>query len=71
MKRRKIIGIIMAAIISSSLLFGNVTNTYATDSSVQAKAIVNEMTIEQKIGQMLILDSGKWKAKIKSLISLQ
>lgn len=37
MKRKKIMGIIMAALISSSLLFGNVTNTYASDSIVQAK----------------------------------
>ena len=37
---------IMATLISSSLILGNATNTYAADSTIQAKAIVNEMTIE-------------------------
>lgn len=69
MKRKKIMGIIMAALISSSLLFGNVTNTYASDSIVQAKAIVSQMTIEQKIGQMLMPDFRQWKMEGEDKVS--
>lgn len=61
MKRKKIMAMIMATLISSSLILGNATNTYAADSTIQAKAIVNEMTIEQKIGQMLMPDFRQWK----------
>ena len=69
MKRKKIMGIIMAALISCSLLFGNVTNTYASDSIVQAKAIVSQMTIEQKIGQMLMPDFRQWKMEGEDKVS--
>ena len=61
MKRKKIMAMIMATLISSSLILGNATNTYAADSTIQAKAIVSEMTIEQKIGQMLMPDFRQWK----------
>ncbi|WP_195244295.1 hypothetical protein, partial [Clostridium celatum] len=60
MKRNKIVAMLMATLVTSSLIFGNVTTTYAADSSVQAKAIVEGMTIEQKIGQMLMPDFRQW-----------
>ena len=47
MKRNKIMAMIMAALISSSVILGDVTTTYAADSTVQAKAFVEEMTNEQ------------------------
>ena len=41
MKRKKIMAMIMATLISSSLILGNATNTYAADSTIQAKATKN------------------------------
>ncbi|WP_195986449.1 glycoside hydrolase family 3 N-terminal domain-containing protein [Clostridium sp. D53t1_180928_C8] len=69
MKRNKIMAMIMAALISSSLILGDVTTTYAADSTVQAKAIVEEMTIEQKIGQMLMPDFRQWKMDGEDAVS--
>ncbi|MDU3724932.1 MAG: hypothetical protein E7G24_17325, partial [Clostridium celatum] len=61
MKKKKITAILLAALVSTSLILGNVTTAYANDSNVQAKAIVEGMTIEQKIGQMLMPDFRQWK----------
>ena len=69
MKRNKIMAMIMAALISSSVILGDVTTTYAADSTVQAKAIVEEMTIEQKIGQMLMPDFRQWKMDGEDAVS--
>lgn len=69
MKRNKIMAMIMTALISSSLILGDVTTTYAADSTVQAKTIVEGMTIEQKIGQMLMPDFRQWKMDGEDAVS--
>ncbi|EKY23138.1 hypothetical protein HMPREF0216_03049, partial [Clostridium celatum DSM 1785] len=40
MEKKKITAILLAALVSTSLILGNVTTAYANDSNVQAKAIV-------------------------------
>ena len=61
MKKNKIISILTASLVSTSLLLGAITTTYASSSSEQAKSIVDGMTIDQKIGQMLMPDFRQWK----------
>ena len=69
MKKKKITAILLAALVSTSLIFGNVTTAYANDSNSQAKAIVQGMTIEQKIGQMLMPDFRQWKMNGEDAVS--
>ena len=61
MKRKKVLAILTSAVLTSSLILGPVTNVYGTDSRTQAKDIVNKMTLDEKIGQMLMPDFRYWK----------
>jgi beta-N-acetylhexosaminidase len=63
MVRNKILALLTSAVITSSLILGSVTNVYGTDSKTQAKDIVNKMTLDEKIGQMLMPDFRYWKTE--------
>lgn len=62
MKRKKIISIISALMITSTLVLGNVKFVNAnTNSKAEAEEIVSKMTLDEKIGQMLMPDFRQWK----------
>lgn len=62
MKRKKIISIISALMITSTLVLGNVRFVDANvNSKAEAEAIVSKMTLDEKIGQMLMPDFRQWK----------
>ena len=63
MKRKKIISILSAFTVASTLLLGNIkfVNAESLNSRVEAEKIVSEMTLDEKIGQMLMPDFRQWK----------
>lgn len=63
MKRKKIISILSAFTVASTLLLGNIkfVNAESLNSRAEAEKIVSEMTLDEKIGQMLMPDFRQWK----------
>ena len=63
MKRKKIISILSAFTVASTLLLGNIKfgNAESLNSRAEAEKIVSEMTLDEKIGQMLMPDFRQWK----------
>lgn len=61
MNKKKIIAFLAAAIFATSLWVRPTTNVSAADSMVEARSIVSEMTLDEKIGQMLMPDFRQWK----------
>lgn len=70
MKKKKIMAILTVMAITSSLLVGSFSKASANDvnSSVEAEKIVSEMSLEEKIGQMLMVDFRQWKQENESSV---
>lgn len=70
MKRKKIISILSAFTVASTLLLGNIkfVNAESLNSRVEAEKIVSEMTLDEKIGQMLMPDFRQWKQEGQSAV---
>lgn len=63
MKKKKIVAILSALAVTSTLVLGNIKFVHADtlNSKAEAAKIVSEMTLEEKIGQMLMPDFRQWK----------
>lgn len=70
MKRKKIISILSAFTVASTLLLGNIkfVNAESLNSRAEAEKIVSEMTLDEKIGQMLMPDFRQWKQAGQSAV---
>ncbi|HHD2754145.1 TPA: glycoside hydrolase family 3 N-terminal domain-containing protein [Clostridium perfringens] len=58
---KKIAAILMAASIVTTTFFSNNKDVMAVDSNVRAKEIVSNMTLEEKLGQMIMPDFRMWQ----------
>lgn len=58
---KKIAAILMAASIVTTTFFINNKNVMAVDSNARAKEIVSNMTLEEKLGQMIMPDFRMWQ----------
>lgn len=58
---KKIAAILMAASIVTTTFFSNNKDVMAVDSDVRAKEIVSNMTLEEKLGQMIMPDFRMWQ----------
>lgn len=63
MKKKKIVAILSALAVTSTLVLGNIKMVHANtlNSKAEAEKIVSQMTLEEKIGQMLMPDFRQWK----------
>ncbi|WP_291651045.1 glycoside hydrolase family 3 N-terminal domain-containing protein [Clostridium sp.] len=64
MKKKKIVAILSALAVTSTLVLGNnikMVHANTLNSKVEAEKIVSEMTLDEKIGQMLMPDFRQWK----------
>lgn len=68
MNKKKIALFLAATMITTSLFTLPSNKTYATDSKIQAKEIVSKMTLDEKIGQMIMPDFRQWKAQGESAV---
>lgn len=70
MKRKKILSILSALAIVSTLVLGNIkfVNADTLNSKAEAEKIVSEMTLDEKIGQMLMPDFRQWKQEGQSSV---
>lgn len=70
MKKKKIISILSALAIVSTLVLGNIkfVNADSLNSRAEAEKIVSEMTLDEKIGQMLMPDFRQWKQEGQSAV---
>lgn len=58
---KKIAAILMAASIVTTTFLSNNKDVMAVDSDVRAKEIVSNMTLEEKLGQMIMPDFRMWQ----------
>ncbi|EOR25166.1 beta-N-acetylhexosaminidase [Clostridium sartagoforme AAU1] len=68
MNKKKISLLLAATMITTSLFTLPSNRTYAMDSKTQAKEIVSKMTLDEKIGQMIMPDFRQWKAQGESAV---
>lgn len=68
MNKKKISLLLAATMITTSLFTLPSNRTYAMDSKTQAKEIVSQMTLDEKIGQMIMPDFRQWKAQGESAV---
>lgn len=70
MKKKKIISILSAFAVASTLVLGNIkfVNAESLNSRAEAEKIVSEMTLDEKIGQMLMPDFRQWKQEGQSAV---
>lgn len=68
MNKKKISLLLAATMITTSLFTLPSNRTYAIDSKTQAKEIVSKMTLDEKIGQMIMPDFRQWKAQGESAV---
>lgn len=68
MNKKKISLLLAATMITTSLFTLPSNGTYAMDSKTQAKEIVSKMTLDEKIGQMIMPDFRQWKAQGESAV---
>lgn len=61
MKRKKLCALIMAAVVATTGLISPAKEVQGYDISAEAKKIVEDMTIEERLGQMLMPDFRKWQ----------
>lgn len=59
MKKGKIISILTAAMVTNSIMLG--MGVSAKDTLNEVEKIVSNMTLEEKVGQMLMPDFRQWK----------
>ncbi|WP_411167513.1 glycoside hydrolase family 3 N-terminal domain-containing protein [Clostridium sp. MB05] len=69
MNKKKIAVLLAATMITTSLFTLPSNKVYATDSKTKAKEIVKSMTLDEKVGQMLMPDFRQWKAKDAQAVS--
>jgi beta-N-acetylhexosaminidase len=68
MNKKRISLLLAATMITTSLFTLPSNRTYAMDSKTQAKEIVSKMTLDEKIGQMIMPDFRQWKAQGESAV---
>jgi len=70
MRKKKIVAILSALFMTSTLIFGNIkfVNADTLNSKAEAEKIVSEMTLDEKIGQMLMPDFRQWKQEGQSAV---
>lgn len=68
MNKKRISLLLAATMITTSLFTLPSNRTYAIDSKTQAKEIVSKMTLDEKIGQMIMPDFRQWKAQGESAV---
>lgn len=70
MKKKKILSILSALAVTSTLILGNIkfVNADTLNSKAEAEKIVSEMTLDEKIGQMLMVDFRQWKQEGQSAV---
>lgn len=61
MNKKKITAFLAAAVFATSLFIRPAINVSALDSKDEAKSMVEKMTLDEKIGQMLMPDFRYWK----------
>lgn len=68
MKKRKILSILCVLSVAGTLVLGNIkfVNADSLNSKAEAEKIVREMTLDEKIGQMLMPDFRQWKQQGQS-----
>lgn len=70
MKKKKIVAILSALAVTSTLVLGNIKIVHADNlnSKAEAEKIVSEMTLDEKIGQMLMPDFRQWRQEGQSAV---
>lgn len=68
MNKKRISLLLAATMITTSLFTLPSNRAYAVDSKTQAKEIVSKMTLDEKIGQMIMPDFRQWKAQGESAV---
>lgn len=70
MKKKKILSILSALAVTTTLILGNIkfVNADTLNSKAEAEKIVSEMTLDEKIGQMLMPDFRQWKQEGQSAV---
>lgn len=63
MRTKKLCALIMAATVATTSVINPGTKVQGYDISESAKKIVSEMTIEERLGQMIMPDFRKWKVE--------
>ena len=63
MKKKKILTLLSVLALSGTLVLGNIrfTKAEALNSRAEAEKIISKMTLDEKIGQMLMPDFRQWK----------